>query len=609
MIAGPAQAGLRDEAVGVLVAVFDAQPHTSLLALFKACVERVSNMMEEERRRHAKQLDEETMSHVVEKEQWPLPRMAIAASNEAKVKAAAEVAAKHKAQALVAAKSATAVEQVGVKRANDVKEASARVAKESGARDTAAVEPARHEAVEPVERETAAAKRALKKARERAVKEAAAAEEAHRLQRKQAKKERRQVDAEAKLCAEMAAKKAEAARPHATRIQCAVRRLLARCQRAELHRRKVQRKCCAAMRMWRHLMCRILRDVQGLRLMLRAARTAALQPLPSSAEVPKSRPSSLKAALVEGNWTQVRNSTHRVFKRAIMTSDGKVETQVTTLANTPSDYRSHTNQLAKLRGKLEEGVEQSYSIHDHSTSRCGGDGTREVPSKAEPLPHAPTLCADAGPSDDTPSQEELVLHATFLAFRGSMENYCPTFGQRKRVLCLLKAELAALKATEAKRAHSAGPTVEELSRWKELATCRLEDKRKWLGNEMMLMVDRGELTADEQRLVAAEFEDKLRLLHERVKQAGGGVKSSAEIEELRSKLESVREAKPFVWKLKFAKEIADHKKKLAELAELECPRSPLPLEEVQRLTAKPRLLKELAEMMEASRGWFADDAS
>ena len=47
-------------------------------------------------------------------------------------------------------------------------------------------------------------------------------------------------------------------------------------------------------------------------------------------------------------------------------------------------------------------------------------------------------------------------------------------------------------------------------------------------------------------------------------------------------------------------------KRLAELTKLENSKVVLPLAEVQKLNAKPKLLEDLAAMQAESRGWFAD---
>ena len=119
------------------------------------------------------------------------------------------------------------------------------------------------------------------------------------------------------------------------------------------------------------------------------------------------------------------------------------------------------------------------------------------------------------------------------------------------------------------------------------------------------MIERGELTADEQRQAAAQFEDKLQQLLA-VKPPPGSATARA-ADAVRAKLEqSVRGTKPFVRELEHAREIAGLERELAALAELENPREPLPLAEVCRLNAKPRLLERLAQLRAASRGWFAE---
>eukprot|EP00966_Prymnesium_polylepis_P253373 5856149-Prymnesium_polylepis.1 len=109
---------------------------------------------------------------------------------------------------------------------------------------------------------------------------------------------------------------------------------------------------------------------------------------------------------------------------------------------------------------------------------------------------------------------------------------------------------------------------------------------------MVLMIKRGELTADEQRLAETDLEAKQM-------RATAGSKTAAE--EL---LQILRTSKPIVRKPKRAAEIEALEERLASLAELESPKVPLPLAEVQKLNAKPKLLAELAELKAASRGWF-----
>jgi len=61
-----------------------------------------------------------------------------------------------------------------------------------------------------------------------------------------------------------------------------------------------------------------------------------------------------------------------------------------------------------------------------------------------------------------------------------------------------------------------------------------------------------------------------------------------------------------VRKVKFEAEIKAAQKRLAELTKLENSKVVLPLAEVQKLQAKPKLLEDLAAMQAESKGWFAD---
>lgn len=458
---------------------------------------------------------------------------------------------------------------------------------------------------EQPKRERFVTKAAIKKEKERAAKEAAAAEEARKLQRKEAKKERRQAEATAKELAEAAAKEAEKerraaarearrTRPAAIRIQCAARRLNARRRCAELHRRKLQSKRFAAVRSWRQLLLGILRDVGGLHRLLLAANPAATKPAAPAEEVRRSRPTTLKEALQDGNWTHVRGNNHDLYKRKAEI-DGRIVTQITTLAKTPSDHRSLPNQLAKMRGKLDEGVTQSFSFN------CTEEERRIAQDEADRLRHDSAVSADAWTDDDAASPKVLIVHATYLAFQKSVADYCWTYTQRRRALKILVAELQTLQALEARPAQEV-PTPEEQRKCMELPTCRLEDKIKWLRKELELMIDRGQLTADEKRLLAEEWQHKLS--DEEAKRTGA---SSRAAELLRGKLETLRKSEPFTRKPKHAKEIEALERMLTELAELESSKVPVPLEELEKLYAKPRLLAKLAELKNASRGWFAED--
>ena len=610
---------LLKEAVRVLYATYDSQLHNDLVAVFRACAETASHEQRQEAKKkaevqqqqakkrdeeqrqqakkHAEERRQQTKKHAEEQRQRARLEMEVAAADAKK--RAQELAAAQAAEQVKAAEQAAAQLKAEFEAARAKLEAP-RVDREAARTDKEA-QYAEVNASMPF-----VTKKAMKKARVEAEKEAAAKEEEYKLQRKEAKKERRQAEAAAKAHAEdaekadaiarqVAARKAAIEERATTRIQRAVRGLLARRQRAKLQRRATLGKRFEAMKNWRHLLSFVFRE-QGFSLLLCASHAAAVKTPTAQAELPKSRPGSLKTALKDGNWTHIRGSKHDVYKRMVMTSDGVEKPQYTTLAKTPSDYRSNMNQLAKMRGKLEDGVERSYSI-GCDNALCRATLSKDQQPQHQLLNSAVVLnSAGAEPRDCAPSPGDLILQIPLLAFQHSMADCCPSFMQRRRALDRLKAERASLMAIEAKSAISAALTPEEEKRYKELIRCRLDEKCKWLSTEMTQMIDREELTADELQIVEKEFEEKL---------LGPGLDPKA-ADALRGKLNSVRQAKPFVWKVKFAKEIASLERRLAALAELECPKSPLPLTEFVKLSERPELRRKLAAMKAESRGWFAD---
>ena len=68
---------------------------------------------------------------------------------------------------------------------------------------------------------------------------------------------------------------------------------------------------------------------------------------------------------------------------------------------------------------------------------------------------------------------------------------------------------------------------------------------------------------------------------------------------------SLKGAPPFVRKPKFELEMKAARKQLKELEKLENTKGVLPLAEVEKLNAKPKLLSDLAAMEAEAAGWFS----
>merc|ERR1719487_733774 len=113
-------------------------------------------------------------------------------------------------------------------------------------------------------------------------------------------------------------------------------------------------------------------------------------------------------------------------------------------------------------------------------------------------------------------------------------------------------------------------------------------------------------------MVVAQLASKLEQLEVQVASAEAEGKAkrveklNGLVAEVRVKCAAVRELKPIVRKVKFEAEMKAVQRKLAELAKLEGSKVVLPLAEVQKLAAKPKLEADLKAMKDESRGWFAD---
>jgi len=140
----------------------------------------------------------------------------------------------------------------------------------------------------------------------------------------------------------------------------------------------------------------------------------------------------------------------------------------------------------------------------------------------------------------------------------------------------------------------------------------VECVQAWLTQQMENMVAEGQLTKNEQAAVLEQLTAKLAALEEKLAQAeaSGKEKQAEKLREMRDELikrsDAVRQLKPIVRRPKFEAEIKAARKKLAELEKLENSKKILPLEEVQKLNAKPKLLEDLKAMEIESAGWFPD---
>ena len=216
--------------------------------------------------------------------------------------------------------------------------------------------------------------------------------------------------------------------------------------------------------------------------------------------------------------------------------------------------------------------------------------------------------SDAGPDPLSPA--ELIVFSEMPTFQKMIAAKTPSLDQKRKALDALKAARAGLAASEEKLARLVALTEDEQHRYDTLDATALEEKQQWLSKQIESMIDRGQLTAEEKEVVLAQLASKIELLEAQVAsaEAEGKAKRAEKLQqllaELRARCGVVREAKPIKRPVKFEAEIKAVQKKLAELAKIENSKVVLPLAEVQKLSAKPKLLEDLTAMQAESRGWF-----
>jgi len=218
-----------------------------------------------------------------------------------------------------------------------------------------------------------------------------------------------------------------------------------------------------------------------------------------------------------------------------------------------------------------------------------------------------------GSSVDAMSPTQLLLFSETRVFQKMVSAKTPSFAQRRRVLDVLKKAKADYAAVEAKLAAREELSAQDQQLVDELDVEVVGEKQTWLTKAMDEMITGGQLTKPEQAMVLEQLNGKLEQVETQIAlaESEGKEKKAAKMREAHAevlqRVEAVRGAKPLNRPPKFEKEMLLAKKKLAELEKLEVrsKKEVLPLSEVERLNAKPKLVADLKAMEEDSAGWFS----
>ena len=124
------------------------------------------------------------------------------------------------------------------------------------------------------------------------------------------------------------------------------------------------------------------------------------------------------------------------------------------------------------------------------------------------------------------------------------------------------------------------------------------------------MIAGSELTGAEQRDVVGLLQQKLEALDTSLAMAEseGKTKKAEKMQQTRTELvgriDKVQSSKPVARKDKHHAEMVALRKRLDELDKLEKSKAILPLADVEKLAARPRLREDLAALEADSKGWF-----
>merc|ERR1712216_442512 len=184
----------------------------------------------------------------------------------------------------------------------------------------------------------------------------------------------------------------------------------------------------------------------------------------------------------------------------------------------------------------------------------------------------------------------------------------PSFAQ-KRALLKAMNELQSILTEHEKAAQNGQPTTPDVQDLYDNVQ-DMDSKLTWLKEQMDNMIDKGYLSKGEISEMLEDFEGKAEKLEELIAKAKGEGKKTAKFEEqaklLDSKVARLKEIPPWKRPVKNAKEIAQIKRKLADLEKIETARGLQSVETLKKLHAKPELEKQLRALEADNLGWFME---
>uniref|UniRef100_A0A7S2VFV0 Uncharacterized protein n=1 Tax=Zooxanthella nutricula TaxID=1333877 RepID=A0A7S2VFV0_9DINO len=232
-----------------------------------------------------------------------------------------------------------------------------------------------------------------------------------------------------------------------------------------------------------------------------------------------------------------------------------------------------------------------------------------------------TAAQDGGDAEDEEEEqprtpEEILVQCDADDFKELVEDQLPTYGQKKRLLDLLKARVASLEAIEAKMARLEQLSAEEQALFDGVGVEEVKEKAKVVSAELQGMAERGQLTAAEKAAVQEQLEARLAAAEAELQKAEAEGKAKR-AQQLTQQLEAIRKTRAAVKDctpvalptLRHSAEIAKLHGKLLDIARLEKDKKGnYTVAELTRLGEKPEIEEAIEILSQRSRGWLeADD--
>lgn len=229
-----------------------------------------------------------------------------------------------------------------------------------------------------------------------------------------------------------------------------------------------------------------------------------------------------------------------------------------------------------------------------------------------------SLSMGGGPVLPESSPEHSIAFASQNVFERMLTSKCQTWTQKKGAITAIDTIKTKLEELEQKLMTGTPLSDPEQSFYDAVSATVLEEKLAFVKGELQQQVDDGKLTVGERKALLEQVSERLSHLAEEKGQAETDGKAKrvqnltnaiAKAEERKEKLEKIVAKSPPP--LKHEADIEKLRKELGPLLPLEEASKGrlLSVKETQALGRKQELDDEIAQLEEASRGWFEEDES